>query len=322
MSNDPVVWQVCIGLCRIKSMFLSAARVIKFSFQDIFRNIWLSLVTIIILILALFTVNMLLVVKVIGDTAVDAIKEKIDVNLFLKSTTKEEEILALKANLEKLSEVKEIEYVSKEQALERFKEKHSNNTEILNSLRELGTNPLTPTLIIKPSSLDAFDNLINQLNAIDSEIIESRNFADYKLILDKINGITKKVGDAALFLSTLFVFITLLVVYNSVRVTIYTHKREIAIMRLVGASRWFIQMPYLLSGVIYAAFGVAAVALIFYPFLSLLQPYLEAFFVGYNVNLPAYFYGNVLLIFGTQFLGASLVNMIATLFAVRKYSKV
>lgn len=303
-------------------MFLSTARVIKFSFQDIFRNIWLSLVTLIILILALFTVNMLLVVKVVGDTAVSAIKEKIDVNLFLKSTSKEEEILALKANLEKLSEVKEIEYVSKADALERFREKHSDNAQILDSLRELGTNPLTPTLVIKPTSLDDFDNLINRLNAIDNEIIESRNFANYKLILDKINGITKKVSDAALFLSSLFVFITLLVVYNSVRVTIYTHKQEITIMRLVGASRGFIQMPYLLSGVFYALLGVIAVALLFYPFLSLLQPYLEAFFVGYNVDLPAYFYGNVFLIFGTQFIGASLVNMIATLFAVRKYSKV
>jgi len=303
-------------------MFLSTARVIKFSFQDIFRNIWLSLVTLIILILALFTVNMLLVVKVVGDTAVEAIKEKIDVNLFLKSSAKEEEILALKANLEKLSEVKEIEYISKADALERFKEKHSDNAQILDSLRELGTNPLTPTLVIKPTSLDDFDNLINRLNAIDNEIIESRNFANYKLILDKINGITKKVTDAALFLSSLFVFITLLVVYNSVRVTIYTHKQEITIMRLVGASRGFIQMPYLLSGIIYALLGVIAVALLFYPFLSLLQPYLEAFFVGYNVDLPAYFYGNIVLIFGTQFIGASLVNMIATLFAVRKYSRV
>ena len=60
-------------------MFLYFIRIIKFSLQDIGRNIWLSLVTIIILVLALFTVNMLLVVKVIGDTAVNAIKEKIDV---------------------------------------------------------------------------------------------------------------------------------------------------------------------------------------------------------------------------------------------------
>ena len=62
-------------------MFLSLIRIVKFSFQDIFRNIWLSLVTVIILILALFTVNILLVVKVVGNTAVDAIKQKIDVNL-------------------------------------------------------------------------------------------------------------------------------------------------------------------------------------------------------------------------------------------------
>ena len=86
-------------------MFLSFARVVKFSFQDIFRNIWLSLVTVMILILSLFTVNMLLVVKVIGETAVSAIQEKIDINLFLKPTASEDEILALGAKVSNLPEV-------------------------------------------------------------------------------------------------------------------------------------------------------------------------------------------------------------------------
>ncbi len=303
-------------------MFLSLFRVVKFSFQDIFRNVWLSLVTVIILILALFTVNILLVVKVVGNTAVDAIKQKIDVNLFLKSNAKEDEILALKAKIENLSEVKSVIYISKDEALKRFKEKHGDNKQILNSLKELKQNPLTPTLLIKPKNLDVFDNLINQLNVIDADIIESRDFADYKIILNKINAITEKVSNAGLFLSFLFVFITLLVVYNSVRVTIYTHRREIAIMRLVGASRAFIQTPYLLSAVLYALFATLAIVLIFYPFLSLLQPYFEAFFVGYNVNLLTYFSQNAFYIFGLEFLGAALVNLIATLFAVRKYSRV
>ena len=125
-------------------MFLSTARILKFSFQDIFRNIWLSLVTIIILVLALFTVNMLLVVQVIGQTAVDAIKEKIDVNLFLKNTAEEDKILALKAKIKNLKEVKDVKYVSKAEALENFKNKHSDNPEILEALRELEKNPLTP----------------------------------------------------------------------------------------------------------------------------------------------------------------------------------
>jgi cell division transport system permease protein len=303
-------------------MFLSFARVVKFSLQDIFRNIWLSLVTVMILILSLFTVNMLLVVKVIGQTAVAAIQEKIDINLFLKPEASEDEILALKTKVSNLPEVKEVNYISKKQALEKFKEKHKDNPEILAALRELGTNPLTPSLVIKPKRLEDFDNLINRLNAFDDEIIESRNFTNYKLLLNKINSITDKVSRAGMLLAAIFIFITLLVVYNAVRVAIYTHRREIMIMRLVGASRAFIQMPYLMSSIIYTLIGVLAVMLIFYPFLKLLQPYLETFFVGYNVNLLTYFYGQAWLIFGLQFAGLVFINILASLFAVRKYSRV
>ena len=150
-------------------MFLSLGRVIKFSLQDIFRNVWLSLVTIMILVLALFTVNMLLVVKVVGNTAVMAIKEKIDINLFLKNDAKEDEILVLKAKLSNLKEVKEVKYISKDEALKVFREKHENNPEILESLRELGTNPLAPNLVIKPANLETFDDLTNKINSFDTK---------------------------------------------------------------------------------------------------------------------------------------------------------
>jgi cell division transport system permease protein len=303
-------------------MFLSFARVMKFSFQDIFRNIWLSLVTVIILILALFSINMLLVVKVVGDTAVEAVKQKIDINLFISSDAGEDQIMALKTKVANLTEVKEVAYISKSEALKSFREKHQDNAEILQALKELGNNPLTPSLVIKPRNLDDFDNLINKLNTFDDSIIESRNFTDYKVLLGKINNITKKVSDAGMGLSAIFVFITILVIYNSVRVAIYTHRREIVIMRLVGASKWFIQMPYLVSSLIYTFIGVIAIMFIFYPFLRLLQPYMETFFVGYNVDLVRYFFGNIVGIFGVEFLLASLVNIIASQLAVSKYSKV
>lgn len=303
-------------------MLISTLRVFKFSFQDIYRNIWLSLVTIMILVLSLFTINMLLVVKVIGDTAVEAIREKIDINLFLKTTAEENEILALKAKVSGLSEVKDVVYISKAQALENFKNKHTDNPEVLEALKVLGNNPLTPTLVIKPKNLESFDNLINKLNSFNDPIIESRNFTNYKLMLEKINSITNKVYDAGLVLSIIFIAITILVIYNSARVAMYTHQREITIMRLVGASKKFIQMPYLLSSIIYTLFSVVIIMGIFYLFLHLLQPYLEAFFVGYNVNLVNYFFKNGLMIFGTQFLVAAIINLLASYLAVRKYSKV
>lgn len=302
-------------------MFLSFSRIVKFSFQDIVRNIWLSIVTMIILILALISVNMLLIVKVVGQTAVDAVKQKIDINLFLKNDSAEDKILALKSKIINFEEVKDVVYISQEEALREFRIKYEENEQILNALQELGNNPLAPSLIIKPKSLDVFNDLEIKLNQLDSDIIESRNFTNYKLMIEKINGITDKVSEVGILLSLIFIFISILVIYNSVRVAIYTHRREISIMRLVGASNGFVQMPYLFSSVFYSLIATLFVMATFYPFLTLLQPYLETFFIGYNVNLLNYFLENMFVIFGTQFLVTSLIGVVASFMAVNKYSK-
>lgn len=301
---------------------LSFLRVIKFSFQDIARNIWLSIITVIIITLALFSVNLLLAVKILTSATVSAVKEKVDISLYLKPAAEENIILALKSQIENLDSVKEVDYISKQSAIASFREKHKNNPEILQALLELGKNPLSPSLIIKPKDINNYDELIVSLNKIDNDIIESRNFDDHKAILAKINDIAGKANEAGLFVSLLFVLITILVVYNAVRVAIFTHKREIGIMKLVGASTWFIRAPYLISGVIYAFLGVLTIIIVIYPFLSLSQPYLAAFFSGFEVNLLDYYNSNFLLIFGLEFLAASLVNVLASLVAVGKYSKV
>lgn len=303
-------------------MLLSLIRIIKFSLQDIFRNIWLSIVTVTILVLALFSINMLLVVKVVGDTAISAIEEKVDISLYLKQDSEEDEIMVLKAELSNLNEVKNITYISKAEALEYFKTKNKNNPEVLEALRELGTNPLTPSLVIEPKNTDFVEELINKLNRYESDLIESRNFSDHKIMLEKINIITDKVSKIGMIISLIFIFITLLVVYNAISVAIYTHKKEIGIMRLVGASSSFVYMPFIVSSLIYTFVSLIITIVIFYPFLSLLQPYLEAFFVGYDINIISYFSSNFLAILGLQFLGIAVINILASLLAIKKYANV
>lgn len=302
--------------------FLSLLRIIKFSFQDISRNIWLSLVTIIILVLALFSINMLLVVKVIGDSAVDAVKDKVDVSLYLEPSANEKEIESLETKINNLSEVKSVNYISKNEALEFFRQKNRENPEVMQALRELGTNPLTPTLIIKPENTESLDGLTHELNKINSDIIQSRNFTDHEAILGKINDVTDKVSNAGIAVSAIFILITLMVVYNSIRVAIYTHEREISIMRLVGASNSFIYMPFLFSSLFYTLIGLAVTIGIFYPFLTLLQPYLDTFFTNYNINIVHYFNSHFFVIFGLQFVCIALINIIASFIAVKKYSNV
>lgn len=297
-------------------------RIIKFSLQDIARNIWLSIVTITILLLALFSINTLITVRLISDSTVAAVKDKIDISLYIKSEAAEPDILALKAKLQESPRVKDVVYISKEQAIGAFREKYANNPAILSALKELGRNPLSPSLTVIPADFDQSNLLINELRVLDSPIIESRDFTDNTVILQKINAITNRVSEIGLFIIGIFVLTSLLVVYNAIRVAIYTHRQEIEIMRLVGASNSFIYLPYLVSAAVYALVSVLIVITVFYPFLTILQPYLEAFFVDGQVHLLPYFLDNFWLVFGFQFLAVLAINAVASLFAVRKYSRV
>lgn len=301
---------------------LSFLRIIKFSFQDIFRNIWLSIVTVTILILALFSINMLLTVKLISENAVAAVKDKINISLYFKSDASEAMIIDVKSRVSAMPEVKEVILISKSEALENFRQRNNNNPEILNALKELGKNPLSPSLVIVPKNFDDSDRLITSLKTLESEAIESRDFSDNSLILEKINTITKRVSEVGLFLILVFILTSILVAYNAIRVAIYTHRQEIEIMRLVGASNFFIYTPYLFSAFIYAFIATVAMVFIFYPFLTILEPYLEAFFTGYDISLLSYYLGNFFQIFGLQFLAVFGITVFASFLAARKYAKI
>jgi cell division transport system permease protein len=267
-------------------------------------------------------VNILLTVKVIGSTAIYAIKDRVDVSIYLKADSADDRIMELKSKISNMENVKEVKYISRAEALETFKNQHSKDPEILDALREIGKNPLTPTLVIKPRNVDAYSDLINRLNNLDDSIIESKNFDDHKSMLDKIDSITSKVSQAGLAVSAVFIFTTILVVYYAIRVAIFTHRREVIIMKLVGASNWFIKSPFIVSSLIYTLLGMLSIIIIFFPFLSLLQPYIETFFIGYDINILSYFNDNFWMIFGTEFLVAAGINVIASLMAISKYSKV
>lgn len=301
---------------------LSLYRIIKFSFQDIARNVWLTIVTLTILLLALFSINMLITVRLVSDNAVAAIKEKIDISLYIKAETSENEIIALKNQLAGSDKVKNVVYVSKQLALDNFRSKYKNNQAVLAALKELGRNPLSPSLTIIPKDFNNSNLLIADLRMLNNPVIESRDFSDNSEILRKINDVTKRVNEVGLFIISLFILTSLLVVYNAIRVAIYTHRQEIEIMRLVGASNFFIYMPYMVSAFVYALLSILLMISIFYPFLTLLQPYLEVFFNGYNVNILSYFVDNFLLVFGSQFLAVLFINVVASLFAVRKYARI
>ena len=299
-------------------MFSSFLRILKFSLQDITRNVWLSVVTITILILAMFSINTLILTQTISTSAVEAIKEKINISLYLTSDSSEMDILALKDKIKAMDRVKDVRYISKQEALDSFRSSNEDNEEVLQALVELGQNPLSPSLVIAPYNADEVADLIEELKVINSDIIESRDFSDNSLILNKINNITKRVNDIGIFIIIIFVITSLLVIYNSIKVAIYTHKREIEIMRLVGASNINIKIPFIFEGLFLGILGaIIPIIATVYGYLSLYKQFSGQLFSPFiKLISPEPF---VFLISGVLIVIGIAVGMFGSWRAVRKH---
>jgi cell division transport system permease protein len=304
-------------------MLVFFSRTIKFALQGFFRNFWLSIVTVIILILTLFSVTIVAGVNIIAKQAITSVESKVDVSVYLKPSTEEKDITNIRYRLEGMSEVQTVTYVSSQDALEKFKQAHANDPVILESLTQLDSNPLGATLIIKAKSIDDYPRIMALLDNTEySGLIQDKNFEDNQKVIDRLSALSKKIQRVGIIISIIFIIIAILIIFNTIRINIYTHREEIGIMKLVGASNWFVRAPFLVESFMYALLSVVLCLLIMYPLLGVITPQINDFFTGYNLNLVQYFESSFWKIVGLQFAFAILLSAISSGIAIGRYLKV
>lgn len=305
-------------------MFIYAiGRGMFFALQSFWRNIWLSIATIFVIFLTLISVNFLIIVNTIADSSLAAVKDRIDVSVYFKPEVKESKIAEVKTRLESLFQVKSIIYKSPQDNLEAFKAKHAQDEKIQETLAAISGNPMGSTLVVKAKELKNYPEILKTIDdPAYSELIEEKNYDDNQLVIDRINLIAQNVRRVVFFISLIFVIISILIIFNTVRIAIFTHQNEIAIMKLVGASNWFIRFPFILESMISGAIAVLCVIIFIYPLLSLLQSYLGNFFAGTDFNLIGYFNANFIWIFGAQIIGILIINILSSAVAISKYLNV
>lgn len=299
-------------------------RTLKYAVQDFWRNIWLSLITVTVVLFALFSFNSLVLVKTISDYTLQTIEKKIDVSVFINPGIEENQVLDLRARLLGLEQVKEVIYISADEALDSMVEKHKNDEAIIQSLEELGSNPLGAQLIVQANTASDYDPIVDLLNDERYDpMIADKNFDEHTFIIERVSDVSNRIRTAAAFATVLFSIIALIVVFNTLRIIIYTHRDEIAIMRLVGATNWFIRMPYLWESILYAVLGQGLFLLMWYPLLSFIQPFIDEIFTdGSSIDLITFYNVNSLFLFGLQFLGLIALLSFASILATRRYSRV
>lgn len=296
-------------------------RIIKYGFQSFLRNKWLSASTVSIMILTLLVFEGLVLFNVLADNAMEAIKDKVDISVYFKSNVAEDDVLNIKRILENFDEVKSVEYVSRDKALEIFKERHAGDEVITQTLAELDTNPLLASLNVKAKELSQYEEIASYLNSASLQgLVEKMTYTQNELVINRLESLVNGLNIGVLVFTLFLIFLAVMVTFNTISLAIFSNKDQIGIMRVVGAANKFIRGPYIVEGIIYGAIAAIISVLLYIPIVNIASPHLASFVPSFD--LKAYFNGNFGYLFFCQlFLGIGL-GILSSIIAIRRYLKV
>ena len=310
-----------------KEMFwIKLKRIIRTGFFNFWRNSTVSLASVLVMMVTLLVIGLVSFSGAILDTTLAELRNKIDINVTFVTTADETDILNIKHSLETLSEVFLVTYVSRDEALTAFKERHSSDQPILSALDELGENPLGAVLNVKardPSQYASVAEFLGSGNVLSSDgitIIDRINYFQNKAAIDKLIGVIASADRLGFALTLFLVVISILIAFNTIRLTIYIARDEISVMRLVGASTTYIQGPFVVVGIIYGVTAGLLTLLLLLPITNFLGGTTENFFIGFN--LFSYYLRHFLEITFIIIVSGVFIGALSSILAIRKYLKV
>jgi cell division transport system permease protein len=301
---------------------ISLFRVIRSGAVNFWRNRWLSAASTLIMVITLIILSILSLLFVITQSSVRTIRERVDISAYFKTGLAENQILSVKSRLEQNPKVRSVTYVSAEQALEEFKALHRNDPLITDSIKELNENPLPATLQVKAVTLDDYPAISEELTSDQYKAqIDKVNFEDNRVIIDRLNRLLKFIIAVGLALVIIFSLIAILVIFNTITLTIYNRREEVEIMRLVGATNWYIRGPFLTEALMYSVVGTVITSALLAPIYLRLLPGISHY-LNPSTDIFAASYFRFYYLILIQLIVACALSIISSTLAIRRYLKI
>src|SRR3989338_325856 len=305
--------------------FIAFERVIKNGIVSFGRNIWLAIAAIAMMAITLTILLFGVVANATFSHTIDEITDRIDVSVFLKDTVSEERREELISDLKKVENVESVEYISKEEALKRYRAQNVDNPELLAAISEVD-NPLSQELLIQPqdpNNMQPIKEFLDQSEIAQLQSDPTSYSGDRKEAIDKIARATRFFEQAGIVGIIIFALISALIIFNTIRMAIFNRRDELVIMRLLGASTWYIRGPFvvetILYGIVAAGFSIIVCAALFAVASSTLQASsLGLLDIKYSGE---YFKDNLFLILILQLLAGIIIGAASSAIATRRYLK-
>jgi cell division transport system permease protein len=295
-------------------------RILLAGLRNFQRNSWLSTAATVVMTLTLAVILTSFMTTTALSGAIKTIVGRIDVEIYLKDSVTAEQTAALRASLESVNNVARVSYTSKSDALARFRGQFGSDTKIKEVVND-AENPLPASFEVKatdPSRLDPISAWVSS-DAVKGSIDKYSYAGDRKTAIDKIVRISSFLKTTGIIASIIFVIMSILIIFNTIRMAIFTRREEIEIMKLVGATNWFIRGPFIVEAMLYGVIAAVLAVALGYTMLLVGGPKLTSY-IDVTATVD-FFRSRLVMVFFGELLIGLLIGATSSLLALSRYLK-
>ncbi len=295
-------------------MFRIIGRSIRDAFKSVFRNFSLSMASILCATITLLVVGISLIIAGNIDNATKSLEKELNIVVYLDKSATEYDAMELKSKIEAIANVEKVEYKSKESWKSEMSEYNPSFGTVFENYED---NPLLDSFVVTVNNSKSLDKVTKQIREL--ELIESANYGE-----DTVNtmvSVFDVVKKTTIVVLIALIFVTAFLISNTIKLTIYSRRSEIEIMRLVGGSNAAIKLPFVFEGFVIGLLGsIIPIIVIVYGYIIAFER-LDGHIITDIIKLISP-YNFVFIIAGIIALLGALIGMFGSLRAVRKYLKV
>ncbi len=235
-------------------------RTIEYYIREVFislrRNNWMSVASIGTVAVSLFIFGMFLMMVMNMNKLAENMESQVQINVYLLDKVDREQARDIEKDLKEIEGVESVGFVTKDEAMERFKDRLGDQKTLLDALDE--TNPLPDSFEVTVTNPDLVKTAAEKMEKIDG--VECAKYGQD--VMEHLFEITRLLRIFGFTLMLVLAFATLFIISNTIRLTVFARRKEIAIMKYVGATDWFIRWPFVMEGMVLGLFGSIIAAMV------------------------------------------------------------
>jgi cell division transport system permease protein len=307
-----------------KTRLIMLWRVFKVGIRNLFRNAWLTVAAIAVMVVALTIILVALVLNVTARDVISHLSQDLKTSIYLHDNAPEKERQALQAELEAAEYIAHVDYVTKEEAQRRFMESFRDDEQLLAGLTLAGSDTLPSSFEVSTADLARMPDIERIAKRGQyKEVVESVTLGktDARRTIDRAASIQGFVTRASIVAAAVFTVVSVLIIFNTIRMALFTRSEEIRIMKLIGATPGYIRGPFLVEASLYGVIAGVIAATTVYSAIASVGPKIatqEEFATTYQYFAEP---STIAMIFLGAILAGIVVGLFSSALAIKRHLK-